>query len=346
MKEDDQSPAPDEYQDGFDDLVSMQLHPPPQQDLNLKDTSVPAEPLPDYVQQFQSLVQEDLYDELGIMTKFILEKLNGKRQVPLKGLESECQKVHHLIEQTVTAGEGNSMLVYGSRGCGKTSIVESAISSLKKEHGNDFHVVRLNGFLHTDDRLALREMWRQLGREMNTEDEAEKVNSYADTMATLLALLSHPEELFGSGKDSVAAKSVVIVLDEFDLFVSHARQTLLYNLFDIAQARKAPVAVIGLTTKVDITEILEKRVKSRFSHRYVFVPLPKSLDTFSDICHTGLNVEDSEIPGLSAFAGEERGSVVKSENWRALLDGWRGFLKVSFQHTNTVHLLTRLGSME
>lgn len=324
--------GPEEYQDGLDDLVSMQFQPDlPLQDLDVKDSSVSAaEPLPGYAEEFQSFVKEGLYDELGIMTRFVLEKLNGKRPIPLKGLENEYQKVHHLIEQTVTAGEGNSMLVYGSRGCGKTAIVETVISSLKTEHGNDFHVVRLNGFLQTDDRLALREMWRQLGRETNTEDEADKVSSYADTMATLLALLSHPEELFGpsGSKDGVAAKSVVIILDEFDLFVSHARQTLLYNLFDIAQARKAPVAVIGLTTKVDITEILEKRVKSRFSHRYVFVPLPKSLDTFSDICHTGLNVDESEIPEFNAFSGAHERSITKSKNWGTLLGGWREYLKV------------------
>ena len=33
-------------------------------------------------------------------------------------------------------------------------------------------MVRLNGFIHTDDKLALREIWRQLGREMEVEDDA------------------------------------------------------------------------------------------------------------------------------------------------------------------------------
>lgn len=330
--EERKSPPSDDDPDGFDDLVSMQLQPDAsQQDMDLKDNSVAQEPLPGYAEEFQTLVQKGLHDELSILTKFVLEKLNGKRRVPLKGVEGEYQKVHQLVEQTVTAGEGNSMLVFGSRGCGKTTIVETAVSSLAKEHPNEFHVIRLNGFLHTDDRLALREMWRQLGRETNTEDEAEKISSYADTMATLLALLSHPEELFGppGNKDAVtAAKSVIIVLDEFDLFVSHPRQTLLYNLFDIAQARKAPVAVIGLTTKVDVTELLEKRVKSRFSHRYVFVPLPKSLDTFSDICYTGVDVDESEISEFNAFACPDNGLITRSQNWRALLDGWKTYLKV------------------
>lgn len=36
-----------------------------------------------------------------------------------------------------------------------------------------FHVIRLNGLIHTDDKIALREIWRQLGREMEVEDEVE-----------------------------------------------------------------------------------------------------------------------------------------------------------------------------
>lgn len=50
-------------------------------------------------------------------------------------------------------------------------MVETIISDLAAEHKNDFHVVRLNGFIHTDDKLALKDIWRQLGREMDLEDD-------------------------------------------------------------------------------------------------------------------------------------------------------------------------------
>lgn len=324
------SPTLEGYNDGLDDLVTMQL----QQGLENKDETPEAvetvEPLPEYAEKLQALCQSGLQDEVRILTTALLEKLSGKRQIPLKGLDSEYTKVHHLIEQTVTVGEGNSMLLLGSRGSGKTAVVETIISSLVKDHGNDFHVVRLNGFLHTDDRLALREMWRQLGRETHTEDDAAKVSSYADTMATLLALLSHPEELFGAGngKTVTAAKSVVILLDEFDLFVTHPRQTLLYNLFDIAQARKAPIAVVGLTTKVDVTEMLEKRVKSRFSHRYVYIPLPKTFETFSEICMASLDLDEDEVEQLAAGLGSEQ-NLTKTAGWKTLLAGWKEYLQVS-----------------
>ena len=49
--------------------------------------------------------------------------------------------------------------------------METVITDLSDEHREHFHVVRLNGFIHTDDKLASREIWRQLGREMELEDE-------------------------------------------------------------------------------------------------------------------------------------------------------------------------------
>ncbi|KAJ5758724.1 hypothetical protein N7520_005880 [Penicillium odoratum] len=324
----DQSDEPETFNDGLDDLLALQLQQGLHQGQSVEESVEMAEPLPEYVEAVQNLCQ-GLDRELRVLTNFVLEKLTGKRQIPLKGVESEYNKVNHLIEQTVTIGEGNSMLLLGSRGSGKTAMVETIISSLAKNHGDDFHVVRLNGFLHTDDRLALREMWRQLGRETNTEDDTLKINSYADTMATLLALLSHPEELFGTSTNKngvTAAKSIIILLDEFDLFVTHPRQTLLYNLFDIAQARKAPIAVLGLTTKVDVTEMLEKRVKSRFSHRYVYLPLPRTYETFSEICMASLDLDENEALQLTEALGSER-AILETTGWKTLLDGWKVYLK-------------------
>lgn len=83
-------------------------------------------------------------------------------------------------------------------------------------------------------------------------------------------------------------RSVIFILDEFDLFASHPRQTLLYNLFDVAQSRNAPIAVLGLTTKVSVVDSLEKRVKSRFGQRYVYLSLPRSFSAFQEICISAL----------------------------------------------------------
>ncbi len=150
------------------------------------------------------------------------------------------------------------------------------------------------------------------------EDLTAKTNNYADTLTSLLALLSHPTELSEDSANHMA-KSVVFILDEFDLFASHPRQTLLYNLFDIAQARKAPIAVLGVTTKIDVVETLEKRVKSRFSHRYVHLPLPRSLPTFWEICKEGLQVDMDELVD-GGFDPGVHGQEEFLEYWNSMIN--------------------------
>lgn len=253
-------------------------------------------------------------------------RLNGIRRLRLVGLEEEYKKVHQLVEQTVIAGEGNSMIIIGARGSGKTTLVENVISDLSPQHKDDYHVVRLNGFIHTDDKLALREIWRQLNQEMDAEDSSTtKTTSYADTLSSLLALLSHPGELAESDSDQTA-KSVIFILDEFDLFTSHPRQTLLYNLFDIAQSRKAPITVLGLTTKIDVAESLEKRVKSRFSHRFVHLSLPRTLLDFWNICRTALVVQEEDVLGPEGRLADELFS--HDGNTASIAGLWEEFIDV------------------
>lgn len=239
--------------------------------------------------------------ELDLLKTIVIERITGKRPSPLIGLDEEYKSVYQLVEHTITAGEGNSMLVIGARGSGKTALVQKVLSDVAKDNGGDYHVVRLNGFIHTDDKIALREIWRQLGKEMDIEEDGSGPGkNYADTLTTLLALLSHPSEQTGELTDQVA-KAVIFVMDEFDLFAQHPRQTLLYNLFDIAQSRKAPIAVLGLTTRIDVTNSLEKRVKSRFSHRYVHLSLAKTFTAFQEICKACLIVQPEML------SVEERG---------------------------------------
>jgi origin recognition complex subunit 4 len=234
-------------------------------------------------------------EKLDLLKTVVLERITGKRPAPLVGLDEEYKSVHQIIEQTITAGEGNSMLLIGARSSGKTSLVNKVLSEVSKDNSGDYHVVRLNGFIHTDDKIALRDIWRQLGKEMNLEEDNGGVGkNYADTLTTLLALLSHPSEQTGEATDRIA-KAVIFIMDEFDLFAQHPRQTLLYNLFDIAQSRKAPIAVLGLTTRIDVANSLEKRVKSRFSHRYVHLSLAKTFTAFQEMSKANLTVQKEHL---------------------------------------------------
>ena len=55
------------------------------------------------------------------------------------------------------------------------------------------------------------------------------------------------------------------------MFCSKQNEILLYNLFDICQGQAVPICMIGLSSQMDVVENLEKRIKSRFSHRHLLV---------------------------------------------------------------------------
>lgn len=96
-------------------------------------------------------------------------------------------------------------------------------------------LVRLHGLIHTDDRVALKSVTSQMN--LDNAVDGKVFGSFADNLAFLLACLK-------SGEKDVS-KSIIFVIEEFDLFCSHHNQTLLYNLFDVSQSAQTPICVLG-----------------------------------------------------------------------------------------------------
>ena len=100
-------------------------------------------------------------------------------------------------------------------------------------------LVRLNGLLQVDDRLALQEVTRQLG--LDSQVAHRTFSSFSENFRFLLDLLR---------RGNKTSKSVAFVIEEFDLFAQHKNQTLLYNLFDVCQSACTPVCVLGITARL------------------------------------------------------------------------------------------------
>ncbi|KAL7312888.1 origin recognition complex subunit 4 [Mucor circinelloides] len=237
-------------------------------------------------------VSNDELSEIDIpkAQSLLLARLNGI-ELPhqLHGIDKEYSTLHRILKQTVTAGESNSCLIVGNRGTGKTALVRTVLRDLQKLE-NEFCVVKLNGLTETNDRLALNEISRQLVTEQ--QDQPDRTfTSFADSFDYLLSLLK-------SGDKS--SLPVIFVLDEFDLFAQHPKQALLYNLFDAAQSAQNPMAVIGLTCRLDTLDLLEKRVKSRFSHRQIYLFPSSNFGEFLDIAKGTLMLPE-DYRGSDAF---------------------------------------------
>jgi hypothetical protein len=188
--------------------------------------------------------------------------------------------------------------------------------------------------MEVEDELTGKVRLQALPITSSDNNSVTQASNYADILSSLLALLSHPSELPESAPNHTT-KSIIFILNEFDLFASHPRQTLLYNLFDIAQGRKAPILVLGLTTRIDVVDSLEKRVKSRFSHRHVHLSLPKSLTAFWEICRQALLISEDDIQ-----TAEER-AVLMPDQEGDISQIWNGVVEVCSRYPVLTIMLTR-----
>ncbi|KAJ8472380.1 hypothetical protein ONZ45_g16669 [Pleurotus djamor] len=88
-----------------------------------------------------------------------------------------AEQLNTLLRATVERGEGNSCLVIGPRGSGKSHVVRSCLASLPQQP----IVIHLSGLTEHNDRLAMREIARQLseqtGQTYAVDDDADDANA-------------------------------------------------------------------------------------------------------------------------------------------------------------------------
>ena len=160
--------------------------------------------------------------------------------------------------------------------------MERAIASLDQKPV----VIRLSGHTESNDRLALREIAQQLslqtGKSYLLDDPDDDPDGDDNPFLDAAPGITIPPPSHLPALISVLptlSQPVVVILDAFDLFALHARQALLYCLLDTAQSCRVGqgnngIAVIGVTTRIDTINLLEKRVKSRFSGRMLRTAAP------------------------------------------------------------------------
>ena len=179
-----------------------------------------------------------------------------------------CEKLDGLIRSTIVHGTNNSVLLVGAPGSAKKEVLDSVLSGLLHEFNDEkkspsVGVVRLSGMLHSDECAALREIARQLCDTWGLSFL--KSASFSTNLRFLREVLSELDK---------GHKTVVFVLDCLDLYTAKQKQGLLYNLLDVLQGSQAQAAVVGLSSRHDCLELMEKRARSRFSYRKVVMPAP------------------------------------------------------------------------
>ena len=179
------------------------------------------------------------------------------------------------LRRTAAGLENSTMLLIGPCGAGKHRLLLSSLARLHDE-GIQYHAVHLHPTLITDENIAFRAVAAQLGVAGSVGSGSVgsgSLVSFCDGMRHVLHLLrrSQPGNQ-GQKRREGQAQPVCFILHEFDSFAKREKQTFLYSLFDLAQTDDAQMAIVGLTSSVDALDLLEKRVRSRFSGRQLLVP--------------------------------------------------------------------------
>lgn len=271
----------------------------------------------DYVSQVQRILRE----------RFCHQSPHGN----LFGVQVQYKHLIELLKRTAIHGESNSVLIIGPRGSGKTMLINHALKELMEVEGVSENIlqVHLNGLLQINDKIALKEITRQLNLENVVGDKV--FGSFAENLSFLLEALKKG--------DRTSSCPVIFILDEFDLFAHHKNQTLLYNLLDISQSAQTPVVIIGLTCRLDILELLEKRVKSRFSHRQIHL-----MNSFSFPQYLKIFKEQLSLPSIfpeKIFAEKWNENVQSLSEDRSVKEVLQKHFNVS-KNLRSLHMLLML----
>ena len=192
----------------------------------------------------------------------------------------------------MTGGRNNSVLLVGARGSGKTIALDSALAELRRTHGAERVIpVRLSGVLHADEKVGMREIAHQLCVASPGELEFSRAAGFSENVAFMREVL----RLLEGGR-----RAVIFVLEEFDLFAkggAKSKQTLLYAVMDLLQQAQVQAAVVGVTCRHDAVEMLEKRVRSRFSFRRILLAPPVAAMRVASLVRAALALPEAEARG-------------------------------------------------
>ena len=217
------------------------------------------------------------------------------------------QSVH--LQSDGRGGECISALLMGPSGVGKTLVVRSALEKLESE-GTQVISITLHGRNCSDDKSSMRQIFSQFQRylvERSNMDSFSQVNFRTGTLSEWCERLQRLLE-----ECARSDYMVIITLEDFESFChSKAKQSLLYNLFDLMHAKEARFVVIGITARPDAPELLEKRIKSRFQLRKIVLSPPDNIDEVIDVVKAALVPEFSTNELKPTVSSKNRRTPVK-----------------------------------
>nr|XP_019838901.1 PREDICTED: origin recognition complex subunit 4 [Bos indicus] len=253
----------------------------------------------DYISQVQRILRE----------RFCHQSPHGN----LFGVQVQYKHLIELLKRTAIHGESNSILIIGPRGSGKT-MVKAVDFWHSFVFSNYCYILGFpddaSGLLQINDKIALKEITRQLNLENVVGDKV--FGSFAENLSFLLEALK---------KDELHRLKFLIETLHITLEYSYIHYG--YNFLAI----------------IDILELLEKRVKSRFSHRQIHL-----MNSFSFPQYLKIFKEQLSLPSVfpeEIFAEKWNENVQSLSEDRSVKEVLQKHFNVS-KNLRSLHMLLML----
>lgn len=164
-------------------------------------------------------------------------------------LSDNYDKIYNVLNNSFSNYNNQVFLIYGFPGFGRKSAIDYALSKMEmeKKHLNKIYV---DSRIFCDENSIVKIFIKQL-QQQNSLKIKKNINDFDEFFAWFI------EE-----KLNVA---VILIIDNIEELVTIKRQTVLYRILEWLRHENSRVILFGITTNIMFSDLLEKRVKSRFS---------------------------------------------------------------------------------
>ena len=124
---------------------------------------------------------------------------SSNKELEVFELEAQRKNIFNLLNVTINSMSSCSIMLSGPKHSGKTYTLKYVLNQLRNKCNTDgktgFVTVELNGYLHNDELVALKEIERQLAGETILKNRSKSVNSIVNSMEYLKLLLQETKQV-------------------------------------------------------------------------------------------------------------------------------------------------------
>ncbi|CRG95064.1 conserved Plasmodium protein, unknown function [Plasmodium gallinaceum] len=164
------------------------------------------------------------------------------------------------------------------------------VEEIKAEENEErcIYTIRISAYLYKDDLQCIKSILSQLYNYLNKEEKMETnllLNDYIIKLENILIEINNNK------------KQTLLIIENVEKFCLQNKQNLLYTLFDLLHKKNICINIICLTNVLDITQNLEKRIKSRFTFEMIHISPILNIDEISKLVYKILyvNLDDFHL---------------------------------------------------